>query len=45
MLDYYTRLKVAELEGDMFKASKIADAEKLARIYKELIIVRASLSE
>jgi hypothetical protein len=45
MLDYYTRLKVAELEGDLFKASKIGDAEKLARIYKELIIARAALSE
>jgi hypothetical protein len=45
MLDYYTRLKVAELEGDMFKASKRGDAENLARIYKELIIARAALSE
>lgn len=45
MLDYYTRLLVAELEGDLFKASKKGDAEKLARIYKELIIARAELSE
>ena len=45
MLDYYTRLDVAELEGDLFKASKKGDAEKLARIYKKLIAARAALSE
>jgi protease I len=45
MLDYYTRLKVAELEGDLFKVSKIGGAENLARIYKELAIARAALSE
>ncbi len=45
MLDYYNRLKVAELEGDMFKASKKGDVEKLARIYIELIIARAALCE
>jgi hypothetical protein len=45
MLDYYTRLDVAELEGDLFKASKKGDAEKLARIYKKLITARAALSE
>ncbi|NTW76439.1 MAG: hypothetical protein HGB33_01410 [Syntrophaceae bacterium] len=45
MLDYYVRLKIAELEGDMFKALKKGDAEKLARIYRELINERATLSE
>ena len=45
MLDYYIRLNVAELEGDLVKASKKGDAEKLARIYKELIMARAALSE
>ena len=45
MLDYYIRLNVAELEGDLFKASKRGDAEKLARIYKKLIKARAALSE
>ena len=45
MLDYYTRLDVAELEGDLFKASKKGDAEKLAQIYKKLIAARAALSE
>jgi len=45
MLDYYIRLNVAELEGDLFKALKKGDAEKLARIYKKLITARAALSE
>jgi hypothetical protein len=45
MLDYYLRLNVAELEGDLLKASKKGDAEKLARIYKKLIAARADLSE
>ena len=45
MLDYYLRLEVAELEGDLLKASKKGDAEKLARIYKKLITARAALSE
>ena len=45
MLDYYIRLNVAELEGDIFKASKRGDAEKLARIYKKLITARAELRE
>jgi len=45
MLDYYIRLEVAELEGDLFKASRKGDADKLARIYKKLIAARAALSE
>lgn len=45
MLDYYIRLDVAELEGDLFKASKKGDAEKLARVYKKLVTARAALSE
>ncbi|MCB9078444.1 MAG: hypothetical protein H6631_12670 [Anaerolineaceae bacterium] len=45
MLDYYLRLNVAELEGDLFKASKKGDSEKLARIVQKLIMARAALSE
>lgn len=45
MLDYYVRLNVAELEGDLLKASKKGEVEKLARIYKKLIVARAALSE
>lgn len=44
MLDYYLRLNVAEIEGDLFKASKKGDADKLARLYKKLIVARAELS-
>ncbi len=45
MLDYYLRLDVAELEGDLFKASKKGDPEKLAQVYKRLIAARAELSQ
>ena len=45
MLDYYLRLEVAELEGDLLKASKKEDAEKMARIYQKLVVARAELSE
>lgn len=45
MLDYYLRLSVAELEGDLLKASKQGDSEKLARVYKKLVAARAVLSE
>jgi len=45
MLDYYLRLDVAELEGDLLKASKKGDDEKLSRIYKKLVVARAALSE
>jgi hypothetical protein len=44
-LDYYLRLDVAELEGDLLKASVKGDAEKLSRIYKKLILARSALSE
>ena len=30
MLDYYFRLEVAELQGDLLKASRKGDAKKLA---------------
>lgn len=45
MLDYYDRLEVAELEGDLLKASLAGDAEKLARLYRKLLAARAALSE
>ena len=43
MLDYYLRLEVAELEGDLLKAAKKDDAEKMARLYKKLVVARAEL--
>jgi hypothetical protein len=45
MLDYYIRLEVAELEGDLLKASRQGDVQKLARIYKKLMAARAALSD
>jgi len=43
MLDYYTRLEVAEIEGDMLKASRAGDDKKLAVYYKKLVAARAEL--
>ena len=45
MLDYYLRLEVAELEGDLFKAHKRGDSGKLGQVYPKLLIARAKLSE
>jgi hypothetical protein len=45
MLDYYVRLEVAELEGDMLKALRSGNAEKLAGKYQLLLKARAFLSE
>jgi Protein of unknown function (DUF5661) len=45
MLDYYARLEVAELEGDMLKAAAAGDQEKLARKYDQLLISRQRLSQ
>ena len=44
MLDYYERLEVAELEGDVFKASQAGDPDKAARKYQQLLIAKAALS-
>jgi hypothetical protein len=44
MLDYYTRLEVAELEGDMLKAMVTGDQEKLERKYRLLVAARQKLS-
>jgi len=44
-LDYYTRLEVAELEGDLFKAVLSGDQAKLASKYQKLLEARFLLSE
>jgi hypothetical protein len=44
MLDYYLRLEVAELEGDMLKAQVKGEAVKLAQKYEKLVQARAALS-
>ena len=43
MLDYYERLNVAEVEGDLFKAVVAGNSEKLARLYRKLIAARVAL--
>lgn len=44
MQDYYLRLEVAELEGDLFKAHHSGDRDKAARKYQELLEARAELA-
>jgi len=44
MLDYYTRLEVAELEGDLLKAFLAGNPEKLFKKYGLLLQARAKLS-
>ena len=44
MLDYYDRLDVAEVEGDLLKATRAGNAEKVMRLYKRLIAARAALT-
>lgn len=44
MLDYYDRLEVAELEGDVLKALEKGNAEKAAQKYKQLVAARARLA-
>ena len=44
-LDYYQRLEVAELEGDMRKAYAAGDTAKLAAKYGKLLQARLELAE
>ncbi len=44
MLDYYVRLRVAELEGDMFKALVSEDAAEVVAAYVGVIEARAELA-
>ena len=45
MLDYYLRLEVAELEGDLFKAARRGDGDKLLSVYQKLVDARLVLCE
>jgi hypothetical protein len=45
MLDYYERLEVAELEGDLLKAVKAGNLEKVKKCYKKLSMAKVELNE
>ena len=44
-LDYYQRLEVAELEGDLFKAVSAGDMKKAKGYYKRLAKARMALAK
>jgi hypothetical protein len=44
-LDYYQRLDVAEIEGDMAKAAAKGDASKLLAKYRKLLQAKLELAE
>lgn len=44
-LDYYERLAVAELEGDLLKAVAAKNAAKVERLYRELLAARLTLDK
>ena len=43
-LDYYVRLRVAEIEGDMLKAATSNNSEKLMRKYRLWVTAKAGLA-
>ena len=42
---YYKRLAVAELEGDLLKATKARDAEKIRSVYERIVSARLALDQ
>ena len=44
-LDYYQRLEVTEIEGDLLKAVVNNDISRVAELYKKLIKARLDLSQ
>jgi len=44
-LDYYERLEVAELEGDLLKAVKAKNPAKVEALYRKLVMARLALSK
>jgi hypothetical protein len=45
MMDYYERLEVAELEGDLLKAALANDAVKIKKYFKRLAEAKRDLSK
>jgi hypothetical protein len=43
-LDYYDRLEVAELEGDLMKAAIAGNSEKLLGLFKKLLLAKHALT-
>lgn len=44
-LDYYSRLEIAELEGDLLKALQAGNQQKLLQKYQGLLKARAELAQ
>jgi hypothetical protein len=44
-LDYYQRLDVAEIEGDLLKAVASNNAQKVLALYKKLVKAKQELSQ
>ena len=44
-LDYYERLEVAEIEGDLLKAAVAGKAEKVQTLYRKLLTARRELGQ
>ena len=44
-LDYYQRLEVAEIEGDLLKAVASNNAQKVLALYKKLVKAKQELSQ
>ena len=45
MMDYYARLEVAELEGDLLKAMRKGDLAKAQKKYQALLAAKQELAE
>ena len=44
-LHYYKRIAVAELEGDLLKATKARDADKMQSLYERVVLARLALDQ
>ena len=42
---YYKRIAVAELEGDLLKATKALDADKIRSVYERIVLARLALDQ
>ena len=42
---YYKRIAVAELEGDLLKATKARDADKIRSLYERIVLARLALDQ